>query len=94
MTFPKWNNDFNRLFERLQQADGSSQEEYNHIVSSLFNNIQTIAVEWRDGVPYLRDPLRGTLLSMARMNQSFGYYGPNQSSRYLRLESVTSTGNG
>lgn len=94
MSFPKWDGNLNKLFERLQESYGSSVEEYNHIVSSLFQNISVIAVEWQNGVPYLRDPLRGTLLSIPRVTQEFGYYGPNQSSRYLKLGSVVGSGNG
>jgi hypothetical protein len=94
MTFPKWNNDFNKLFERLQEAYGSSTEEYNHIISSIFNDLGASQIFVFGDIPYIIDPLRGKYVSVARVQQGFGYYGPNQSSRYLRLESVTSSGNG
>lgn len=92
--FPKWDGNLNNLFELLQNIDGSSREHYNHVLSKLFNDIAILDVKWINGVPYMADPLRGKLLSVTRATQSFGYYGPNQSDRYLRLSEVTTSGNG
>jgi len=92
--FPKWDGNLNKLFETLQNVDGSSVENYNHIISKLFQSIVSGNFTWVNGVPYIDDPLRGKKLSLTRATQSFGYYGPNQDSRYLRLSEVTTSGNG
>lgn len=94
MSFPTWNNDFNKLYEALQDAYGSSTEEYNHIISKILNQMAASQIYVFDGIAYILDPIRGKYLSTGRTQLSFGYYGPNQSSRYLRVEGVTTSGNG
>ena len=92
--FSTWDGNLNKLFESLQNTDGSSQEHYNHIISKLLNSLSAQNIQWINGLPYLQDPLRGKLLSLTRLTQSFNYYGPNQESRYLRLGDVVGSGNG
>jgi hypothetical protein len=92
--FSPWNGDLNKLFESLQNTDGSSQEHYNHIVSKLFGQIAGSQIFVFDTIAYILDPIRGKYLSTARINQEFSYYGQNQSSRYLKVGAVVSSGNG
>ena len=83
----------NELFEELQRRI-DTPEAYNSLMSKLFANVQSGSIMWDNGIPYVADPLRGKQLSLNRANVSAGYYGMNQSHRYLRMEGVTSAGNG
>jgi len=73
-------------------ADKTLPEVIKSLNDKLGGNGEEIT--WADGVAYALDPLRDKLLSISTFVQSFGYYGLNQSSRYLKIESVASSGNG
>lgn len=92
--FSPWDGNLNKLFETLQNTDGSSVEHYNHVISKILGSLASQNIQWINGVSYLTDPLRGKLLSLSRLNQSFNYYGPNQESRYLKIGDVVSSANG
>jgi hypothetical protein len=71
---------------------------YKYVFNPLNQRLDTVyipdLVQWYDGVPYMQDPLRNKMLSMARMNQDFSYRGLDQSSRYLKIGEVVGSANG
>lgn len=85
---------FSTLFEDLVRNE-SHRFEYDRLLSEA---IQTLAqggagIQWIDGVPYITDPGRSKNISLNRPEYTAGYYGLNQSSRYLRLDGVTTSAN-
>lgn len=87
------NLDINTLFELLNQKIDKPQD-FNHIISSLFKDLSVVNIEWVDGVGYIYEPTRQKHLSISRPVITAAYYGLNQSSRYLRIDGVTTSGTG
>jgi hypothetical protein len=72
------------LFEQLSELI-DKPHEYNHVISKILSQVSPIDVRWYNGNPYIKDPLRDKMLSLARPTVTASYYGQNQSSRYLKL---------
>jgi hypothetical protein len=84
-----------QLFEEFNRRVGTPLD-YNHLLAGLLDvMIQGgVNVVWDNGTPYIKDPARDKMLSLSRPVISSAYYGQNQSSRYLKIGGVTSSGNG
>jgi len=81
------------LFEELNRRI-DKPIEYNHLLTGVIQQIAAGSFFWVDGVPYVYDPLRNKELTVGRPVVTSSYYGQNQSSRYLRMDGVTCSGNG
>ena len=68
--------------------------EFNHLLTGVIQQISQGSIVWVDGTPYIQDPVRGKALSLSRPVITSAYFGQNQSSRYLRMDGVTASGNG
>lgn len=80
---------FEELVERIDKPI-----EYSHLIARFLSQLSTNQLVVMVGdIPYVQDPIRGKLLSCARTIFTASYYGLNQSSRYLRIDGVTSAGN-
>ena len=74
-----------QLFEALN-ARIDKPIEYNHILASALAQVGAFQIFQVDGVPYVEDPSRGKSLSLARPHISGGFYGPNASNIYLKVD--------
>lgn len=92
--FAPWDGNLNKLFETLQNVDGSSQEHYNHVIAKLLQQLGSSQLYVFGDISYILDPIRGKYLSTARPQQTFSYFGMNQKSRYLKIGEVVGVGNG
>jgi len=82
------------LFEDLM-GNESHRERYNQLLARLLGTLATQigTVVWVGGVPYVFDPVRIKQISAQRQIYMAGYYGQNQSDRFLKVEGVTTISN-
>jgi len=80
------------LFEDLMKNE-SHRERYNQLISRLFSLMSTATITWIGGVPYSYDPSRSKNISVCRPVYMAGYYGQNQSDRFLKVEGITTITN-
>lgn len=75
---------FEELVERIDKPI-----EYSHLIARFLNQLAASQIVVINGIPYINDPIRGKLVSCARTIFTGAYYGLNESSRYLRVDGVT-----
>jgi len=81
------------LFEELNE-NIDKPIRYNHILSNILQELNSglSPITYVEGMAYLNDPFRGKILSATRPTITAGWYGLNQTNRYLRVEGVTTFG--
>jgi hypothetical protein len=90
MSFPP-SYDIKKFFEELNERI-DKPIEFNHLLSKFVNEIAAAQVFVVGDLLFFNDPVRGRPVSVTRSIFTGGYYGLNQSSRYLRVDGVTTAG--
>lgn len=86
--------ELSKLFEDLMRNE-SHREQYNQILARWIQDMTSGlgVTQWVDGVAYIYDPIRSKQVSVNRQIYMAGYYGQNQSDRYLKIEGITTIDN-